>query len=221
MKKKELIEINYSNEVIDYNESVNLMEKRIMDIYHKKNSELIWFLNHNNIYTMGTSAHKDEIHKGTNIPIISTNRGGKTTYHGPGQRIVYFLINLGNRKKDIREFVNLIEKSTIEVLKEFDLEAQTFPKRIGIWVTKNKGVSLKKEEKIGAIGLRIKKWVTFHGLSFNINPNLQYYNYIDPCGLREYSTTSMEKLGVNISQENFDKIYLKYFLKGLERFKKN
>jgi len=218
MNKRELIEINYSNKEIDYNESVTLMEERIMDIYNKKSSELIWFLNHSNIYTMGTSAQKNEIHKDVNIPIIQANRGGKTTYHGPGQRIVYFLINLGNRNKDIRKFVSLIEKSTIKVLKEFDLEAQTFPKRIGIWVTKNKGVSLKKEEKIGAIGLRIKKWITFHGLSFNINPNLQYYNNIDPCGLKEYSTTSMEKLGINLSQDNFDKIYLKYFLKGLEEF---
>ena len=217
VKKKEIIEIKQSNSLIDYNESINIMEKRIVDIYNGKSKELIWFLNYDNIYTMGTSANKDEIHNSAIIPVISTNRGGKTTYHGPGQRIVYFLINLNKRKKDIRKFVSLIEKTTILVLKEFDLEAQTFPKRIGIWVTKNKGKKLLKEEKIGAIGLRIKKWVTYHGLSFNLNPNLQYYKHIDACGIRDYSTTSMKKLGINLSQEKFDRIYLKYFFDKLKK----
>jgi lipoyl(octanoyl) transferase len=131
---------------------------------------------------------------------------------------VYFLINLNKRKKDIREFVRLIENSSISVIKEFGLEAQTFSNRVGIWITKNKNIKLKKEEKIGAIGLRIKKWVTYHGLSFNLNPNLEYYNQIDACGLNDYSTTSMKKLGIDLSQENFDKIFLKYFLQGLEKF---
>ena len=217
MKNKNTIEIINSIKTIDYQESFNIMEKRIIDISLNKQKELIWFLSHDHMYTMGTSAHKTEIHTDINIPIISTNRGGKTTYHGPGQRIIYFLINLNNRKKDIRKFVSLIEKSTIALLKEFGLEAKTFKDRIGIWVTKNKNLNLKKEEKIGAIGLRVKKWITYHGLSFNINPKLQYYENIDACGLSGYSNTSMEKLGIEITQENFDQIYLKYFLKGLEK----
>jgi lipoyl(octanoyl) transferase len=217
MKSKNLIEINHSNESIDYQESLNFMEKRIIDISLNKKQELIWFLNHNNIYTMGTSAKKNEIHQDAQIPIIKTNRGGRTTYHGPGQRIVYFLINLNKRKKDIRKFVNLIESSAIDVLNEFGLEAQTFSDRIGIWVTKNKNIKLKKEEKIGAIGLRVKKWITYHGLSFNLNPKLKYYQYIDACGLTEYSATSMQKLGIDLSDENFDKIYLKYFLQNLKK----
>jgi len=217
MKIKNLIEINHSNESIDYQESLNFMEKRIIDISLNKKQELIWFLNHNNIYTMGTSAKKNEIHQDAQIPIIKTNRGGRTTYHGPGQRIVYFLINLNKRKKDIRKFVNLIESSAIDVLKEFDLEAQTFSDRVGIWVTKNKDIKLEKEEKIGAIGLRVKKWITYHGLSFNLNPKLKYYQYIDACGLTEYSATSMQKLGIDLSNENFDKIYLKYFLQNLKK----
>ena len=173
MKNKNHIEIIYSNKQIDYKNSLEIMEKRIIDIYLGKKQELIWFLNHEHIYTMGTSADYKEIHSDCNIPIISTNRGGKTTYHGPGQRIIYFLINLNNRKKDIRKFVRLIEHSAIHVLKEFNIEAKTFPDRVGIWVTKNKNLKLKKEEKIGAIGLRIKKWVTYHGLSFNINPHIK------------------------------------------------
>ena len=218
MKNSETIEIKHSFEDIDYKESLLAMEKRISDISLDRNGELIWFLNHKDIYTMGTSANKNEIHQENQIPIITTNRGGKTTYHGPGQRIVYLLINLNNRKKDVRKFVNLIEISAIEVLKEFDIESQTFPNRIGIWVTKNKDIILKKEEKIGAIGLRLKKWVTYHGLSFNLNPQLKYYENINPCGLTGYSTTSMQKLGIDLSQEKFDKIFLKYFLQGLKKF---
>ena len=217
MKILEDIQINHSTNAVDYQDSIQFMEKRVLDILLKKEKELIWFLNHNHIYTIGTSGTKKEIRTKINIPFLKTNRGGKVTYHGPGQRIVYFLINLKNRKKDIRKFVSLIENAAIEMLKEFEIESTTFPDRIGIWVTKNKTVKLDKEEKIGAIGLRVKKWVTYHGLSFNLNPNLDYYKNIDACGLPKYYTTSMKALGVNLSQENFDKLYLKFFLKGLKK----
>ena len=210
------IEIDYSTNVVNYQDSIQFMEKRALYISLKKQKELIWFLNHNHIYTMGTSGTKKEIRSEINIPFLETNRGGKVTYHGPGQRIVYFLIDLKNRKKDIRKFVTLIEKSAIKVLKEFEIESRTFSDRIGIWVTKNKTVKLDKEKKIGAIGLRVKKWVTYHGLSFNLNPNLDYYKNIDACGLPKYYPTSMKALGVNLSQENFDELYLKIFLKGLK-----
>ena len=216
MKIIEDIQIDHSTNVVDYQGSIQFMEKRALDISLKKEKELIWFLNHNHIYTMGTSGTKKEIRSEINIPFLETNRGGKVTYHGPGQRIVYFLIDLKNRKKDIRKFVTLIEKSAIEVLKEFEIESRTFSDRIGIWVTKNKTVKLDKEEKIGAIGLRVKKWVTYHGLSFNLNPNLDYYKNIDACGLPKYYATSMEALGVKLSQENFDELYLKFFLKELK-----
>ena len=210
------IQIDQSTNVVDYQNSIQFMEKRALDISQKKEKELIWFLNYNHIYTMGTSGNKKEIRSKINIPFLKTNRGGKVTYHGPGQRIVYFLIDLKNRKRDVRKFVSLIEKSAIEVLNEFEIESKTFPDRIGIWVTKNKTVKLEKEEKIGAIGLRVKKWVTYHGLSFNLNPNLNYYNYIDACGLPKYHTTSMKALGVNLSQKHFDDLYLRFFLKGLK-----
>ena len=170
------IEINYSSKAVDYQYSLNFMERRVSDIISQKKDELIWFLNHNHIYTMGTSGTKEEVHSKINIPLIKTNRGGRITYHGPGQQIVYFLINLQKRKKDVRKFVNVIETSAINLLKEFDIEAKTFPDRIGIWIVKNGKYKLKKEKKIGAIGLRIKKWVTYHGLSFNLNPDLNYSN---------------------------------------------
>ena len=203
---------------ISYSEALLFMENRVDKIFNEKESELIWFLNHDHIYTCGTSAKKNEILTKSNIPIIHTNRGGKTTYHGPGQRIIYFLINLNKRKKDIRKFVSLIENSSISLLKELDIEAKTFPKRVGIWITKSKGISLPKEKKIGAIGLRVRKWVTYHGLSFNINPDLKYYNAIHSCGLKNFTSTSINDLGSHLTFKEFDKKYLNYFEKNIKNF---
>ena len=168
---------------------------------------------------MGASGTKKEIQGKLDAPLFKTNRGGKITYHGPGQRIIYFLINLKDRKRDIRKFVDLIENSAIKVLKEFDIEAKTFPARVGIWIVKNKKDYLKKEKKIGAIGLKNhENGSAYHGLSFNINPDFNLLSEIlDACGLKNYSTTSMKSLGINISNDEFDKIYLKYFLEDLNK----
>jgi len=217
MKIIDNIEIVSEINNIDYLSSIELMETKVSKIQLSKANELIWFLNYDHMYTVGASGNENELKHLTEIPFYKTNRGGKITYHGPGQRIIYFIINLNKRKKDIRKFVNLIENSAIKILRDFDIEARTFYDRVGIWVTKNKKIKLKKEEKIGAIGLRIKKWVTYHGLSFNLNTNLKFYNDIDACGLKNYSSTSLKKLGVNLTQEEFDKIYLKEFLRGLKK----
>ena len=211
------IERLITNKLIDYKDSIKMMEQRIQDIHQSKKNELIWFLNHNHIYTQGTSASNKEIIKITNIPIIKTNRGGKTTYHGPGQRIVYFLIDLNKRKKDVRKFVTTIENSLIKFLNIYNIQATTFSDRVGIWVTEAHNKLLEKEEKIGAIGLRLKKWITYHGLSFNINPDLNYYNSIHACGLANYKITSLKKLGVRISVEQFDKEFIKIFLDELKK----
>ena len=172
------IEILISEKLIDYNDSLTFMKKRVDEIHLGEKKELIWFLSHDHIITQGASAKKNEIIKNTNLKIIKTNRGGKTTYHGPGQRIVYFLINLNNKKKDIRRFISIIENSLILFLQEFNIKATSFNDRVGIWVTESQNTPLTKEEKIGAIGLRLNKWITYHGLSFNINPKLNYYDYI-------------------------------------------
>ena len=209
MKSK--IDIKTSNQNIEYFDALNFMEKKVEKILDNKENEMLWFLNHNHIYTCGTSANRNEILSKTNIPILQTNRGGKTTYHGPGQRIVYFMINLNKRKKDIRKFVNIIENSVISLLKEFDIEATTFPERIGIWVIKSQGNKLSKEKKIGAIGLRIRKWVTYHGLSFNINPDLKFYENINACGLNNFSSTSLKNLCINLTNKEFDKMFKKSF----------
>ncbi len=208
---KSNIDIKTSNQNIEYFDALNFMEKKVGKILYNKENEMLWFLNHHHIYTCGTSANKNEILSKTNIPILQTNRGGKTTYHGPGQRVVYFMINLNKRKKDIRKFVNIIENSVISLLKEFGIEATTFPERVGIWVIKSQGNKLSKEKKIGAIGLRIRKWVAYHGLSFNIDPDLKFYENINACGLKNYSSTSLKNLNINLSDKEFDKIFKKYF----------
>ena len=212
------IETKISNNLIDYESSIKFMKKRINEIHNHNVDELLWFLEHNHIYTQGTSSNNNEIIKKNKFKIIKTNRGGKTTYHGPGQRIIYFMINLNKRKKDIRKFINIIEDSLINFLSNYNIEAKSFKDRVGIWVVKSRNIKFEKERKIGAIGLRISKWITYHGLSFNIDPNLKYYDYINACGLKNYKNTSMKELGVNLTKNEFDKNFNKIFIKNLTKF---
>ena len=209
------IEIKKSKKPIKYKDALELMENRLVKISNNEAQELIWILEHNEIYTAGTSYSESEI-LDKSIEVYKTNRGGKITYHGPGQLVCYFVLDLKKRKKDIRKFVSIIENSTINLLKEYNIEARSYPEKIGIWVTKFNQNQLKKEKKIGAIGLRLKKWTTYHGLSFNINPNLKNFDKIDACGLKEFSTTSLKELKVNIDTKEFDKLFLKLFLKELQ-----
>ncbi len=209
------IEIKKQYDFVNYEKSVEFMKSRVSEIISDTKEELIWFLNHDHIYTQGTSASKNEILKKNKIQIIKTNRGGKTTYHGPGQRIIYFIINLNKRKKDIRQFISIIESSLMEFLNMYNIDCSTYKNRVGIWVTGKNGKKFSKEEKIGAIGLRLKKWITYHGLSFNINPDLKNYKYINACGLENYRNTSLQELGININEKRFDKEFSQIFLKNL------
>jgi len=209
------IEIINSRELINYESAIEFMKKRINKIHTNNEDELIWFLEHNHVYTQGTSAKDDEIIKLSNTNIIKTNRGGKTTYHGPGQRVIYFLINLNKRKKDIRKFISIIEESLISFLAVYNVEAKSFKDRVGIWVTKSNNIKFEKEKKIGAIGLRVSKWITYHGLSFNINPDMKYYDNINACGLKNYKNTSLKELNVDINYKEFDKKFSQIFLKNL------
>ena len=210
------IEIKISNKEVNYKEAVLFMESKVRDISEYHSKELLWFLSHNHIFTQGTSASDDEILNSDVIEVLKTNRGGKTTYHGPGQRIVYFMLNLNNKKKDIRKFISVIENSVIDFLKNYNVEARAFKDRVGIWVIKNNKMTFDKEKKISAIGLRVKKWVTYHGMSFNINPDLKYYNSIHSCGLKEYANTSLNELGIKIDQKEFDEGFKKIFLNKLK-----
>lgn len=212
--KKISIETLISRNYIDYLKAIKFMEQRVEDIINKKELELIWLLSHPNIYTVGiTSNKKDFIQKPT-IPVYKTNRGGKITYHGPGQRIVYLMIDL-NKKKDIRYFIKLLEKISIETLKEFNVVSESRKDRIGIWVTKLNNRSLPKEKKIGSIGIRIKKWISYHGISLNVKPNLNYFKYINPCGIKDFESTSLKELGIDVKMEEFDKVLLEKITKYL------
>jgi len=213
------IEIKKEYQLVDYEKSLELMQFRVNDIINESKNELIWFLNHDHIYTQGTSSSDKEILKKNKIRILKTNRGGKTTYHGPGQRIIYFMINLNKRKKDVRNFITVIEKSLIEFLNIYNIDCRTYKNRVGIWVTGKNGKKFSKEEKIGAIGLRLKKWITYHGLSFNINPDMQKYDFIKACGLDNFKNTSLKELGIHIKEKKFDKEFAKIFLKNLKHFK--
>jgi len=212
------IEIKKSTKLIDYESSIELMKLRVKNIKENNYNEMLWFLNHNHIYTQGTSAKDNEVIKRNEVKIIKTNRGGKTTYHGPGQRIVYMLIDLNHRQKDIRKFISIVENSLISFLDEYDIQAKSFKDRVGIWVIKSNKNNFDKERKIGAIGLRLSKWVTYHGLSFNINPDLKYYDSIHSCGLNDYKNTSLEELGINITHNDFDEKFAKIFLKNISNF---
>ena len=213
------IEIKKEYQFVDYEKSLELMQFRVNDIINESKNELIWFLNHDHIYTQGTSSSNKEILKKNKIRILKTNRGGKTTYHGPGQRIIYFMINLNKRKKDVRNFITVIEKSLIEFLNIYNIDCRTYKDRVGIWVTGKNGKKFSREEKIGAIGLRLKKWITYHGLSFNINPDMHNYDFIKACGLDNFKNTSLKELGIHIKEKKFDKEFAKIFLKNLKHFK--
>ena len=203
------IEIKKSKKPIKYEEAIKFMEQRLLEVDEKKSKQLIWILQHDDLYTAGTSFdEKDIIDK--SIEIIKTNRGGKITYHGPGQLICYFVIDLKERKKDIRKFISLIEKSIIDTLKLFNIDTYADKDNIGIWYNNNS-----KIEKVAAIGVRVSKWIAYHGFSININNDLKKYDAIIPCGIKNKGVTSLCNI-INQNYENIDDIILKNFTKNLE-----
>ena len=171
------IEILESKKIIDYKFAINYMEEKLLDVKNNTAKELIWFLEHPSIYTSGRGnpVSQSYINK---IPIYNSGRGGKITWHGPGQLICYFVLDISKRKKDIRKFITAIENSIIETLKDFKIISFSDRKNIGIWV-----LDKKEEKKIAAIGFRVKKWIAFHGFSLNLSNNLDNYKKIVPCGL--------------------------------------
>ena len=181
------IEIKKSVKPVNYNDAINFMEERLEQILKDKEKELIWTLEHDEIYTAGTSYSKTDIID-RSIKIIETNRGGKVTCHGPGQLICYFVLDLRN-KKDIRKFINLIENTIIETLKTFDIETFADKENIGIWHN-DKGTI----NKVAAIGVRVKKWIAYHGFAININNNLNQYKKIVPCGIKDKGITNLQKI---------------------------
>ena len=190
------IEVKNSLKPVDYNESMKILEKRVDDVFKGKSKEFLWILEHNTIYTAGTSSvESDVLDKDTKI--IKSTRGGKHTLHSPGQKVVYFVLNLNKRKKDIRLLINQIEKCIINILKEYKIDSYADKKNIGIWVNDEN-----KSKKIAAIGVRVKKWVAYHGFALNLSNDLSLYKRIVPCGIKNKEVTNIKELGIN----NFDGI---------------
>ena len=199
------IEVKNSVKPVDYTDSMKILEKRVKDVFWGEKDELLWVLEHNTVYTAGTSSKEEDV-LDKNLKIIKTNRGGKHTLHSPGQKVIYFVLNLNKRKKDIRVLVQKIEKCIIEILKEYKIKSYTDKKNIGIWAGNTKNLM-----KIAAIGIRVKKWIAYHGFSLNVNNDLSKYKKITPCGIRDKGVTSLQEMGVK-NFYNINEIIIKKFL---------
>ena len=182
------IEIKKSEKPVIYEDAKKMMEERLLNVDQNKSNELIWTLEHPDIYTAGTSYNESDI-LDKSIKILETNRGGKITYHGPGQLICYFVIDLKKRKKDIRNFISIIEKSIIDTLQFFNINTFSDKENIGIWYKDNG-----QAKKVAAIGVRISKWIAYHGFSININNNLDKYKAIIPCGIKDRGITNLKQI---------------------------
>ena len=199
------IDVKNTIKPIDYNKSIKMLEKRVEDVLLGKKNELLWILEHKTTYTAGISSNsKDIINK--KIKIIKTKRGGKITIHSPGQKVVYFVLNLNKRKKDIRKLINNIENCIIEILRYYGVQSFADRKNIGIWTSNGN-----REKKIAAIGIRVKKWVAYHGFCINVSNDLSKYKNIVPCGIKNKGVTSLKKIGIS-RYDNIDNIIIKNFL---------
>ena len=203
------IEIKKSQKLVKYEEALRLMEERLLQIDQKKTKDLIWVLEHENIYTAGTSYKENEI-LDKSINIFKTNRGGKITYHGPGQLICYFVIDLKKIKKDIRNFISIIEKTIIDSLKSYDINTFSDKENIGIWYDDNSEI-----KKVAAIGVRVSKWIAYHGFSINIDNDLKKYDAIIPCGIKDKGITNLKTINNQSYADLKDRI-IKNFISNLQ-----
>ena len=199
------IELKNSTKAVDYLKSMEILEERVKDVIAGNKKELLWILEHKNVYTAGSSSiDSDLIDKKTKV--LKTNRGGKHTFHGPGQKIIYFVLDLNKRDRNIRKLVNGVENCIINVLKEFNITSYSDRKNIGIWTNTNGGIF-----KIAAIGIKVKRWIAYHGFSINVSNDLSKYKAIIPCGLRNKKITTLKKLGVK-NIDNINKNIINKFL---------
>ena len=202
------IEIKKSVKPVKYEDAIKFLEERLLDINNNKKNNLIWILEHEEIYTAGTSYKEKEI-LNKDINLVKTNRGGKVTYHGTGQIICYFVIDLKKRQKDIRKFITLIEKTIIESLSKFNINSFGDPKNIGIWVNEENNIS-----KVAAIGVRVRKWIAYHGFAININNDLTKYQNIIPCGISDKGVTNLKSIK-NQNYNTLSDIIINNFIKNL------
>ena len=202
------VEIKKSIKPINYFDAINELETRLKELQENSGKELIWTLEHNEIFTAGTSFKESEI-LDNSIELIKTNRGGKITCHAPGQLICYFVLDL-RKKKDIRKFISCIEKTIIETLKEYKIETFSDKDNIGIWHKKNNSIN-----KVAAIGVRVKKWIAYHGFAININNNLNQYKKIIPCGIKDKGVTNLISIANN-NYSNLDNLLIEKFTSNLK-----
>lgn len=201
------LEIKISKKPVEYQEAIKFLEDRVIKIQNKKSSNLLWILEHPNLYSAGTSAKEKDLLNKDKFPIYKTNRGGQWTFHGDGQKIIYFAIDLTS-EKNIKNFVRKIENWIIKVLNNYKIESSNDPNNVGIWVKNNNN-----SEKIAAIGIRVKKWIAFHGYSLNINVNKKNYNGIIPCGINDKGIANMSDF-INLSNlNNINEVIISEFKK--------
>ena len=203
------IEIKKSKKPIKYRDALKFLESRLIGVNEENKKELIWSLEHEEVYTAGTSYSENEI-LDNSIKLVKSNRGGKITYHGPGQLIFYFVINLKKRKINIRNFITLIERSIIDTLKIYQIESFADKKNIGIWYKENSNI-----KKVAAIGVRVSKWIAYHGFSININNNLKKYDAIVPCGIKDKGVTNLKKIN-NQDYTELPNLIIKNFILNLK-----
>ena len=205
---KNNVEWKISNSLIKYDLAISEMENRVLNIKNNSTKELVWLLEHKSIYTAGSSAKDKDLLNKSNIEIRYTGRGGQWTWHGPGQRVVYIILNLKQRLPDVKAYVNALEELIILSLNDFSVKGVRLLNKPGVWV-KNKH---KKYDKIAALGVRISSWISWHGISINVNPDLNNYNNIIPCGNLDGGITSLHSLNKEISMEQLDNSLKKNFL---------
>jgi len=210
-----MIDWKISEGLVPYRHAVEFMETRAGEIAAGRANELIWLVEHPPMYTAGTSAKSSDLIDPDRFPVFNTRRGGQYTYHGPGQRVVYAMLDVGARGRDVRVFVNQMESWVIATLAEFNVHAERRQGRIGVWVTRDdlptNPDGTAHEDKIAAIGIRLRKWVSFHGLSINVDPDLSHYDGIIPCGINDYGVTSLVDLGLPVTMADVDLALKKTF----------
>ncbi|WP_170446591.1 lipoyl(octanoyl) transferase LipB [Ruegeria arenilitoris] len=199
----------------DYDTAVAFMEARVAEIAAGTADECIWFLEHPPLYTAGTSAKPQDLTDPDRFPVYASKRGGEYTYHGPGQRVVYVMLDVGKRGHDVRRFVKQLETWVISALAEFNVHGEIREGRVGVWVQrKDKPLTVSgepAEDKIAAIGIRLRKWISFHGISINVEPDLEHFSGIVPCGIREFGVTSLVDLGLPVTMADVDVALRKTF----------
>jgi lipoyl(octanoyl) transferase len=213
MSQKNLsnIEWRFSDKLVPFEDALAFMQKRVEEIIAETAPQMIWTLEHPAVYTAGISAKESDMLNKTDIPIFQTNRGGKYTYHCPGMKIIYVMLDLKKffapQKPDVARFVEFLENWVIEILEEFGIKGEIRKGRVGIWVVDENGV----EKKIAALGIKIKKWVSYHGIAINLNPDLAGFDNIIPCGIKEFGVTTIKEILGKIDEKKFNDLVQKKF----------